>query len=206
MEKPEQQAAWLADPPSVVSLGTMPGQVGIARNQLFSTLPWANGKEKAISLGNTLSQKPVCQTITALYCTRGEGPLTWQWEDVCQAERENNNTFWIFLLKEICTFWGGLQQKEGGYVSLLHPGLGIICSHHRMRLGSIYWAQVSSSFTQQYSEQEEGLEPSETGKNQSYFFTVTCFTSAIMATNPVLYTSPHLPEFWRDTCGWLVVY
>lgn len=162
MEESEQQVAGLstlADPPPVVS-----GQVGIAHNQLFSTLPWANGKEKDTPLGSTLSQKPVCQTITVLYQVRGEGPLTWQREDVCLSERENNNPFWVFLQKEDCIpFWGGLQQRESGYATLLHPGLGIICSHH-MRPASIYWAQVSPSLKRQHSEQEEGLEASETGK------------------------------------------
>lgn len=171
-EESEQQAtglSTLADPPPVVSLGTMPGH-----NQLFSTPLWANGKEKVIPLGNTLSQKPVCQTIAVLCQARGEGLLTWQREDwtclrehwhVCLSERENNDPFWVFLLKEgLVPFWGRLQQREGGYVSLLHPGFGIICSHHRMRPGSIYWVQVLLSLTRQHSEQEEGLEPSVTGK------------------------------------------
>lgn len=97
MEESEQQAAGLsalADPAPVVSLGTMPGQD-------FSTLPWANGKEKDIPLGNTLSQEPVYQTITVLYQARGEGPLTWQREVVFLTERDNNNPFWVSCWRRI---------------------------------------------------------------------------------------------------------
>lgn len=43
-------------------------------------------------------------------------------------------------------------------------------------------------------EQEEEQEPSVTGKRPA-LVQGDCFTLTIVATNPALYPSPHLPEF-----------
>lgn len=75
MEEPEQQAAGLsalADQSPVVSLGTMPAQVGIAHNQLFSPLYLELMKQKKLFLWGTPCPRSLHVKPSLLCTTQGE--------------------------------------------------------------------------------------------------------------------------------------
>lgn len=213
MEESEQQVAGLSTWACV--FGTMSLTVSLGQCQNRLALPVTNFSPLCLELMTKkklfLWGAPFPRSLyvrSSLLCTRarGKGPLTWP------------RGIFVCLKRKIINYFGYSCWRN-------------IAFHFEMDYSiekTIMWACSiqgwgSSAATTEW-DQEVFTEPrchlpwhSNTQSRRKdwrqvrllrdqRFFTGTYFNSTIMATNPALYTSPHLPEFWRDTCGCPVVF